>query len=167
MKALGNSSWLTLKAACVVAGVALAAPASHAQSVGPFAGLEGAWSGSGTILVGDNGTERIRCRANYTVDGQGNNLHQTIRCASDSYRFDLSSSLVNDGGRLTGAWAEATRNVGGNIEGRTARGQYSAIVTGISFHAALTMVVHGNKQTISISSKDTTDLRGVQISLNR
>jgi hypothetical protein len=167
MKALRNLFWLPLKAACVVAGVTLAAPASHAQAVGPFAGLEGAWTGGGTILVGDNGSERIRCRAAYTVDGQGNNLHQSIRCASDSYRFELSSSLVNEGGKLTGAWSEATRNVGGSIEGRAGRGQYNAIVSGVGFSASLTMVTRGNKQTISVNSKDATNLRGVQISLAR
>jgi hypothetical protein len=166
MKALRNLSWLTLKAACVAAGVALAAPSSHAQSLGPFAGLEGAWSGGGTILVGDSGTERIRCRATYTVDGQGNNLHQSIRCASDSYRFDLASSVVNEGGRLTGAWSEATRNVGGNIEGRAGRGQYNAIVSGIGFNASLTMVAKGNRQSVTINSKET-NLRGVQITLAR
>jgi hypothetical protein len=155
----------TLTAACVVVGLAAAASECHAQA-GPFAGLDGAWSGGGTILVGDSGSERIRCRANYAVDGGGNNLHQTIRCASDSYRFDLSSSVVAEGGRLTGAWTEATRNVGGNIEGRAGRGQYSAIVSGVGFSASLSMVTKGNKQSISINSKDT-DLKGVQITLAR
>ncbi|MDR3468908.1 MAG: hypothetical protein P4M07_23515 [Xanthobacteraceae bacterium] len=166
MKALRTLFWQTLKAACVVAGLVAAAPASHAQT-GPFTGLEGNWSGGGTILVGDNGSERIRCRANYEVDGQGNNLHQAIRCASDSYRFELSSSVIAEGGRLTGAWQEATRNVGGNIEGRAGRGQYNAIVTGVGFSASLSMVTRGTRQTISINSKDATNLRGVQISLNR
>ncbi len=165
MKALRTLLWQTFKAACVVVGLVAAAPASHAQT-GPFAGLEGAWSGNGTILVGDSGTERIRCRASYAVDGGGNNLHQTIRCASDSYRFDLSSSVIAEGSRLTGAWQEATRNVGGNIEGRVGRGQYSAVVTGVGFSASLSMVTRGNKQSISISSKDT-DLKGVQITLAR
>jgi hypothetical protein len=166
MKALRTLFWQTLKAACVVAGLVAAAPASHAQT-GPFTGLEGAWSGGGTILVGDNGSERIRCRANYQVDGGGNNLHQTIRCASDSYRFDLSDSLIAEGGRLTGAWQEATRNVGGNIEGRASHGQYNATVTGIGFTASVSMVTHGSRQSIAINSKDATNLRGVQITLNR
>jgi hypothetical protein len=165
MKALGNLFWLSLKAACVVVGLVLASTASHAQA-GPFAGLEGTWSGSGIILVGDNGHERIRCRANYTVEGQGNKLQQSIRCASDSYKFELSSSVVNQGGVLTGAWSEATRNVGGNIEGRAARGQYSALVTSAAFTASLTMAASGNRQTISIKSNHP-DLRGLQLSMTR
>ena len=143
-----------------------AASESHAQQAGPFAGLDGAWSGGGTILVGEGGRERLRCRASYAVEGGGNHLHQTIRCASDSYRFDISSSVVAAGGRLSGAWQEATRNVGGNLEGRVGRGEYNAVVTGIGFTASLNMVARGNRQSIAINSKDT-DLKGVEITLAR
>ena len=51
MTVLGSKLFLqTLKAACVVAGMMAAMPSSYAQSGGPFAGLEGAWTGTGTIL---------------------------------------------------------------------------------------------------------------------
>jgi hypothetical protein len=150
---------------CVVVGLVAAAPASHAQT-GPFSGLDGAWTGNGTVLVGDGGSERIRCKATYTVDPAGNKLQQVIRCASDSYRFDLSSSVTNNGGALTGTWNEANRNINGGIEGRAGNGQYNALVTANGFAAELSMVARGNKQTIAISSKNT-DLRGVQITLAR
>lgn len=165
MKALRILISHALTAACVVVGLIVAAPASHAQT-GPFAGLEGAWSGTGTVLVGDNGSERIRCRANYTVAAGGNTLQQSLRCASDSYRFDLASSVVSNGGALTGTWSEATRNVSGDIQGRAAKGQFNAIVSAAGFTAALQMVARGNRQTISISSQST-ELRGVQIVLAR
>lgn len=166
MKALGSKFfWQTLKAICVVGGLLMAAPASYAQS-GPFSGLEGAWTGTGTVLVADGGSERIRCKANYTVASAGNNLQQVVRCASDSYRFDLSSSVTSNGGALTGTWNEASRNINGGIEGRASNGQYSALVTANGFAAELSMVARGNKQTIAINSKNT-DLRGVQITLAR
>jgi hypothetical protein len=166
MKVLGSKFlWQTLKAACVVAGLVAAAPASYAQT-GPFSGLQGAWSGSGTVQVADGGSERIRCRATYTVASEGNNLQQVLRCASDSYRFDLSSDVTNRGGSLTGTWNEANRNINGGIEGRASNGQYNALVTANGFAAELSMVARGNKQIIAISSKNT-DLRGVQITLAR
>lgn len=165
MTVLGRLCWQTLKMACVLAGLTMAAPASHAQS-GPFSGLEGNWSGGGTIMVGEGGSERIRCRGSYTVGAQGNALQQSLRCASDSYQFQLQSNVVNQGGKLTGTWAELTRNVSGNIEGNTAQGQYSALVTSAAFTASLTMAARGNKQTISIRSNNP-DLRGVQLSLAR
>ena len=167
MTVLGSKLFLqTLKAACVVAGMMAAMPSSYAQSGGPFAGLEGAWTGTGTILVGDGGSERIRCKANYTVASEGNALQQVLHCASDSYKFNLSSDVMNRGGALTGTWNEASRNINGGIEGRASTGQFNALVTANGFAAELSMVAHGNKQTIAISSKNT-DLRGVQITLAR
>jgi hypothetical protein len=157
--------WQILKAACVVVGITAAAPASFAQS-GPFSGLGGAWAGGGVVQVGDGGSERIRCRATYTVASDGNNLQQVLRCASDSYRFDLSSDVTNRGGALTGTWSEASRGINGGVEGRASNGQFNALVTANGFAAELKMVAHGNKQTIAINSQNT-QLKGVQITLAR
>ena len=70
--------------------------AGHAQS-GPFAGMAGNWSGGGTVTLDDGSTERIRCRATYAVGAGGNGLNQTLTCASDSYKFDLSSQCHRRG----------------------------------------------------------------------
>jgi hypothetical protein len=51
--------------------VATFAPVSHAQrAVGPFAGLAGAWNGSGRIEKQSGTSERIR-RARYSVSQAG------------------------------------------------------------------------------------------------
>jgi hypothetical protein len=152
-------------AAGLLAASAALAP-SQAQSAGPFAGLEGAWSGTGTIQVADGGSERIRCKANYTVASQGNQLQQALRCASDSYRFDLNSDVISRSGNLTGTWSETSRNINGGIEGKAGNGQFRALVTANGFAAELSMIAKGNKQTISISSENT-QLKGVQITLAR
>jgi len=160
---------LSLSAAALTAGLLVAALAplpAQAQSAGPFTGLDGAWSGTGTILVADGGSERIRCKANYTVASQGNQLQQALRCASDSYRFDLNSDVINRGGALTGTWSEVSRNINGGIEGKASNGQFSALVTANGFAASLSMVARGNRQTIAISSENT-QLKGVQITLAR
>jgi len=52
--------------------------------------------------------ERIRCKATYAVNATGNAVQQTLRCASDSYRFEISSNVISEGGSLSGSWAEAT-----------------------------------------------------------
>jgi hypothetical protein len=166
MTALGSTYFSqTLKAVCVVVGMIAMAPASHAEP-GAFTGLGGAWSGTGVVQIADGASERIRCRATYAVTPDGNNLRQSLRCASDSYRFDLSSDVVNRGGTLTGTWSEATRNINGDIAGRAANGQFKAVVTAIGFTAELSMVARGNKQTIEIVSENT-QFKGVQISLAR
>ena len=111
-------------AALALFAASFASSTSHAQS-GPFTGMAGNWSGGGTVTLDDGSTERIRCRATYAVGAGGNGLNQTLTCASDSYRFNLASNVVAEGGSLRGTWSESTRNVSGNLEGRGSRRQFS------------------------------------------
>lgn len=155
-----------LGGACAAAVVALVVAGSGTAVAGPFSGLEGEWSGSGTIQIADGGNERIRCRATYTVASEGTNLKQALRCASDSYKFDLSTNVRTQGTALSGSWSETNRNLNGTIEGHAGNGQFDALVSANGFAASLQMSARGNRQTITLSSKNT-DLRGVQITLNR
>src|SRR5246127_4730222 len=101
MKLLGSSlPGHAIKAASFGAALLLSLSASYAQSGGPFAGFDGSWSGTGTVALSDGTTERIRCRASYKIDGSGSGLQQTLRCASDSYKFDLSSNVTSQGDRI-------------------------------------------------------------------
>jgi hypothetical protein len=148
----------------VGAGVALLLSASvtYAQT-GPFAGLHGAWSGHGTIALSDGSTERIRCKADYKVNGTGMGLKQTLRCASDSYKFELSSDVTCQGDRVSGNWSEASRNIFGNLQGTAGHGQIDVLVEAVGFAANLILRTNGNKQTVQMNSKG--DIRGVSISM--
>jgi hypothetical protein len=151
-----------LKAAGIGAAMMLSASAGHAQS-GPFAGFDGSWSGTGTVQLSDGTSERIRCRASYKVGGGGQGLQQTLRCASDSYKFDLSSNVVSQGDRVSGTWSEASRNINGQLQGTAGGGQIEVFVEAAGFAASLTLTTRGNKQSVQISSKG--DIRGVNISM--
>ena len=107
------------KSAIVAAGLlALAAlPSTVEAATGPFAALSGSWSGGGTITMSSGAKERIRCRARYNVGGAGSNLDLTLRCASDSYNFELQSNASYSNGAVSGTWSETTRGVGGSIAG--------------------------------------------------
>lgn len=131
-----------------------------------FTSLAGEWSGSGTIMVADGGSERIRCRASYKVDASGASMDQVLRCASDSYKFELTSSVRSSGGNIYGDWNEASRNINGTIEGRGSNGSFEALVQANGFAASLSLRASGNRQNIVILSKNT-DLRGVNINLTR
>jgi hypothetical protein len=146
----------------ILAALLFTVSASHAQSR-PFAGLDGAWSGNGTISLSDGSSERIRCRASYKVDGTGLGLKQTLRCASDSYKFDLSSDVTSQGDRISGNWSEASRNIVGNLQGTAGGGKIEVLVEAPGFTASLLMRTNGSKQTIQISSKG--DIRGVSITM--
>jgi len=152
----------TVKASAIVAALVLSTSSGHAQTR-PFAGFDGAWSGNGTVSLSDGSTERIRCRAEYKVDGSGLGLKQNLRCASDSYKFDLSSNVTSQGDRISGNWSETNRNVFGSLQGTAGGGRIDVFVEGIGFSANLTLRTNGNKQTVQISSKG--DIRGVSITM--
>lgn len=151
-----------IKAAIVGAALMLSMSASHAQS-SPFAGFNGSWSGTGTVSLSDGTTEHIRCKADYKVNSSGLNLKQSLHCASDSYKFDLSSDVTSQGDRISGNWSEASRNVFGNLQGTAGGGQIDVFVEASGFAANLTLRTSGNRQTVQISSKG--DIRGVNITL--
>src|SRR3954447_12169956 len=110
--------------------------ASYAQS-GPFAGMAGVWSGGGTVTLDDGSSERIRCRATYAVGAGGNGLNQSLTCASDSYRFNLSSNVTASGGSLSGTWSESSRGINGNVEGSGGNGNFHVIASAPGFNANL------------------------------
>ena len=163
---LFGSGWIALavKSAAVCTALMLSVSAGHAQSR-PFAGFDGAWSGNGTISLSDGTSERIRCRADYKVNGTGLGLKQNLRCASDSYKFDLSSDVTSQGDRISGNWNETSRNIFGNLQGTAGGGKIDVLVEAPGFTASLTLRTSGNRQTLQISSKG--DIRGVTISMVR
>ena len=90
--------------------VAMSGSAGYAQT-GPFAGMAGNWSGGGTITLDDGSSERIRCRATYAVGAGGTGLNQTLTCASDSYKFNLASNVMAQGGAIGSASLDRTADV--------------------------------------------------------
>lgn len=133
---------------------------------GPFASLPGAWSGGGTISLSSGANERIRCRAAYDVGSGGRSLQLSIRCASDSYNFDLAGSVVYQGGAITGTWSESTRGVAGTVSGRAGSNQIQAYAQGSGFSAGLSMATHGNRQSVEIRPSGA-DITAVSITLAR
>jgi hypothetical protein len=165
MKLFGSGVFgQAIKAAGVGAALMLSVSMGYAQDGGaPFAGFDGAWSGTGTVALSDGSTERIRCKADYKVNGSGMGLKQSLRCASDSYKFDLTSDVTSSGGRISGNWSEASRNIFGNLQGTAGGGQIEVFVEANGFAANLTLRTTGNKQTVQISSKG--EIRGVNITM--
>jgi len=151
-----------IKAAGVGAALMLSVSAGYAQS-GPFAGFNGTWSGNGTVVLSDGSTERLRCKADYKVNGNGLGLKQNLHCASDSYKFDLSSDVTCQGDRISGNWSEASRNIFGNLQGTAGGGRIDVFVEASGFAANLTLTTTGNNQTVQISSKG--EIRGVNITM--
>jgi len=160
---------VSLKIAAVAVGVSLAVPAGvengAAQGTGPFTPLAGQWSGTGAITLSSGSRERIRCRAVYEAPG-GQKLALRLKCASDSYNFDLNANLIHQGDLISGSWSEITRSITGSISGRLSGASIQAVVSSAVFSANLTLTTHGTRQSVSIRSQGT-DLTEAAITLNR
>jgi hypothetical protein len=142
-----KSSASCLKTAVLAPGLLLISAQAQAEpgSERPFLGLSGHWSGAGTVTMTNGATERIRCKAAYAVNATGKAVQQTLRCASDSYRVEISSNVISEGGSLSGSWAEATRGVAGHLDLRT----------------------QGDRQSVTIRPQGGTDVTAVSIALRK
>ena len=134
----------------------------HAQS-GPFAGMAGNWSGGGTVTLDDGSRERLRCRASYQVASF--NMTMALTCASDAYKFNLSAQVVDQGGQVTGTWAEASRNIAGSLQGRGGGGNFQVVASTAGFNANILLRTAGNKQTVTMRADSV--FRGADISLSK
>jgi len=157
-----SGATLAFAAAAGLAALA-AAPVEAANS--PFPALSGSWTGNGTITLASGTRERIRCMAKYDVKGSGDNLDLRLRCAGDSFKFELQSNVAHTGGAVTGNWAELTRRVGGTIDGNAKGNRIEVRVQG-TISALLAVNTNVNQQQISIEAPSS-DMSMVAISLSR
>jgi len=110
----------------------------------------GTWSGNGKITVKDGTSERIRCRS--TNSAKGNALALSMRCASDSYKFDLASDIAAEGATISGSWNETSRGVVGSLSGKISGSNITATATSVGVTAALSIKTSGNALSVSIRS---------------
>ena len=147
-----TSSRLTLAAAGLAAFVILAAPSARAQATGPFEALAGSWSGTGVVNTSDGLHQRVKCLAKYVSQKAGNSVDLDLRCASNSYKVEFTSSIVQSAGSLSGNWFERTRRVGGSISGKATGNQFKVRAAGETFTALLNVTTQGSHQTFSMES---------------
>ena len=137
-------------------GAAIIAGAAQVQAQtasGPFAGYAGSWSGGGKISLVSGAVERLRCAAGYRVEDDGAALIQDLRCASDTYKFELKNQIEASGSEIAGRWFEATRNAEGAISGRAGAGRIEGTATGPGFTATFSLHERANRQQVVIKAQ--------------
>jgi hypothetical protein len=165
------SAGAAFRRAALAAGAVLCLASSHGlaqreAASKPFEGMAGTWSGTGTVTLGSGDKERIRCRVIYTVANSGERVEQDLRCASDSYKFELTTDITHAKGYVTGRWNEKTRRTSGPISGTASPGQIDALAETSGFAAFITMTTRGDRQAVKIESKSP-DISEVSITLRR
>jgi hypothetical protein len=150
----------------VLAAVAILAPAQgHADtgSSGPFLGLSGQWTGTGTITMPDGSTRQLRCYSADTVGANGTTIEQNLHCTGGSFRFDITSNAAAKGGWVSGIWAETEHSVRGNLFGRVSRSAILAHITGNGFAARLIVRPQGDRELVTMRSFTLRPQRGADI----
>jgi len=153
----GNIKSLKLHTKSAVAAAGLLAlvalPSAVEAASGPFAALAGTWSGNGTITMSNGAKERIRCRAEYNVAASGSDVDLTLRCASDSYNFNLSGNIGTDGHSLRGQWTENSRGIGGTVSGTLQGERMQVHIDSSGFSGDLGITTRGRTQCVSMDSR--------------
>jgi hypothetical protein len=99
---------------------------------------------------------------------QQNNLQLNIRCASDSYSFDMRASATLASNAVSGSWSESSRNVAGKISGTADGDLIDVVANGPAFSASLALNTNGDLQSVVIKSKEANaSVKGATISLHR
>jgi hypothetical protein len=154
-------------ASSAVAALLPAIVSGHANAAsGPFANMAGSWTGGGTLTMSSGQSERLRCRASYGVAEDGRNLRLNLRCASDSYDFNLAGDVQYERGAIAGSWSESSRNAAGTISGRVDGNRIEAVARGNNFSASLALTTAPGRQAVVIQPQGT-DVRTVAVRLNR
>ena len=151
--------------AVIAAFLILLAPTLAAS--GLFAGLDGNWSGTGTLRPSNGAAERIRCVGQYRPIGQ-HEMKMQLRCDSDSYHFDLGSDFsADERGHLSGSWSERTRNVFGTIVGEAQGNRMLVRAAAPGFFADLVLVTRSRRQSVTIHSEAGAQVVKASITLTR
>ena len=153
-------------ALAIAAGLAAFATQPSKAADGPLGHFAGNWSGSGKITVQNGSSERIRCRSSNGSNASGHALSMSLRCASDSYKFELASDINSDGGNISGSWNETTRGVMGSLSGKATASTIQATANAVGFSASLAIRASGNSLSVSIRSPGS-EISEVSISMTK
>jgi hypothetical protein len=115
----------------------------------PVGELSGYWTGSGSVLLTNGKTERVKCQVIYKTEG--GSVRQTMRCASVDYSINALADLRIKGGQVTGSWEEKTYAAKGDVSGRYSGETFALTIQGANFSASMNVTVANCKQSINIS----------------
>ena len=133
-----------------------------------FADFAGHWSGAGTLRPENGAAERIRCNATYRPGGTQREIDLQLRCASDSYNFDLVGQFTaDDQNQVSGRWTERSRSTGGTAVGNAQGDRLQLHIESAGFAAEVVMVTRSRRQSVDIDSHGAGQVVRATITLNR
>lgn len=153
-----------IKRTAVLFGVYTVLAAGTAAAAGPIEELTGYWTGSGSVVLANGSTERVKCAVVYKVSEASTRIRQSLRCASADYRLDGVAELRMQGAQVSGRWEERTYSAAGDVSGRYTGSSFVLTIQGGSFSASMKVGLGSCKQSINIAPKGL-EVRRVSMSL--
>jgi hypothetical protein len=144
----------------------LAFVSAVAALASPIEEMNGYWSGSGSVVLANGSTERVKCSVFYKVSEGGTQIRQAMRCASADYKIDALAELRVKGEKVSGSWEEKTYSAMGEVSGRFADNNFVLSIKGANFTAAMSVSLSDCKQNISISPQGL-DVTKISIGLGK
>jgi hypothetical protein len=144
----------------------LAFASAVAALASPIEDMNGYWSGSGSVVLSNGNTERVKCSVFYKVSEGGTQIRQAMRCASADYKIDALAELRVRGEKVSGSWEEKTYSATGEVSGRFADNNFVLSIKGANFTAAMSVSLSDCKQNISISPQGL-DVTRISIGLGK
>jgi hypothetical protein len=157
--------WTFPSKAAKAAGLLLALLVAAPAAAGPYASLDGAWRGTGSVTLAGGQSEKLTCKAYYRAKDEGETLGIALQCASPSNKIDLRANLVFNGDAVTGTWEERAFNSSGAITGTSTPGQIDLSISG-TLQAKMSIAITPAAQSVSIST-DGTGFQSVDLQLAR
>ena len=154
---------------CLALSALYVTPSRALAESGPFAEFVGSWSGTGTLRPENGASERIRCNATYRPSGRSQrDVDLQLRCASDSYNFDLSDQFrADEQNQVSGRWTERSRSTGGTAVGMAEGDRLQLHIEAAGFAADVVMVTRNRRQSVNIDSHGAGQVVRATITLNR
>lgn len=163
-----KSKWAAALLAVLMLGASGSWEADRARAGddAAFAPLIGWWKGQGRLGFQEGQTETVNCRTTYANGAAANTLEQKIRCATASGKVEITSTVVNSGGQLSGTWSEHIYNMVGELSGAITERGYRVSVTGSDLSADMEIIVKDGVQIIEIKFNGNS-LRGLTLVLKK
>ncbi len=121
-----------------------------------FQDMLGWWKGTGHLKFREGKREQIECRATYRWDAGASQLLQAVRCATQSGKVEVKSTVREVDGKLTGTWNETTYKLSGDLSGELKPKGFRVNVTGHDLHANMVVLVQDQRQIVEIQFHDST-----------
>lgn len=150
-----------------VATISVADVSRATAALDPIASLAGRWSGLGTVVPASGTAENFKCVITYLPERDGAAMKQNLRCKSDSYRLETSTTLEVSGKALTGRWEEKVHGLDGSVSGVVTSDGFDVVLAGRFFRARMAVSGTGCEQSVRVSPERTDYIREVSASLRK